>query len=170
MRAGELRALKWENVDLRRGLIWIPDSKSEEPREIPLHPVLRGELARLRRNRPKRNAGHVFTKSSGRPYKDWRSAWGNATKALKLKGLRFHDLRHTFGTWQTLAGTHPFVAQALMGHRTQLMTRRYGHATDGSKRAAVEKLPSVGAPGKISEFAPTETPTRRARGGEHGEE
>ena len=69
----------------------------------------------------------------------------------------------------TSAGTHPFVVQDLMGHRTQMMTRRYGHATNASKQAAVEKMPSVGAPGKISEFAPTHAPTQRAQGGERSE-
>ena len=29
-----------------------------------------------------------------RPMKGWRTAWRNLTKAVGLKGLRFHDLRH----------------------------------------------------------------------------
>ncbi|MCH7825449.1 MAG: site-specific integrase [Acidobacteria bacterium] len=166
MRAGEIRDLLWDYVDLRRELIWIRDTKSGEPREIPIHSVLRRELVNLRR---RRISPHVFTKANGEQYRDWRSAWRTATQQAKLEGLRFHDLRHTFGTWQTSAGTHPFIVQALMGHRTQAMTRRYSHATSAGKRTAVDKLPSVGGTDKLRELAPTSTPTRRRRAADHSE-
>lgn len=163
MRAGEIRALTWERVDLGRSLIWIPDSKSGEPREVPLHPVLRKELARLRRHR---SSGHVFVKEDGTPYRDWRTAWAKATERAGLEGLRFHDLRHTFGTWQTSLGTHPFVLQDLMGHKTSVMTRRYSHATTPAKRAAVGSLPSVGDPDRMEGSDP---PTRDQRPADPGE-
>ena len=144
MRAGEIKQLQWEDVHFREGVIWIPDSKSGEPREVPIHVELRKELKALNR---KHSSGSVFVKANGAPYKDWRGAWAAATKVAGLSGLRFHDLRHTFGTWQVSSGTHSFVIQDLMGHKTMVMTRRYSHVTTADKRAAIENLPSASRSG-----------------------
>ncbi len=158
MRAGEIRALTWRDVDLKLSVVWIRESKSGKPREVPIHEILKRELVRLKRTGS--NGEYVFTKSDGTHYKDWRGAWLAATKEAGLHGLRFHDLRHTFGTWHLAANTNPYVTQDLMGHLTNHMTRRYSHVTTPVKRAAIENMPRVGEPGKVIEIAPTQTPIR----------
>jgi integrase len=158
MRAGEIRALRWQDVDLKLSVIWIRNSKSGKPREVPIHEILKRELLRVKRTGSK--CEYVFTKPDGTHYKDWRGAWLAATDAASPYGLRFHDLRHTFGTWHLAANTNPYVTQDLMGHVTNHMTRRYSHVTMPVKRAAIENMPRVGEQGKVIKIAPTQTPTQ----------
>jgi integrase len=56
--------------------------------------------------------------------------------------LTFHDLRHTFGTRLADAGVDIVKIAELMGHQSILTTRRYTHATDEGKRAAIAQLAS----------------------------
>ncbi|MEH1915427.1 tyrosine-type recombinase/integrase [Nostoc sp.] len=65
----------------------------------------------------------------------------------ELEGIRFHDLRHTFGTKRVgLMGIDEL--RALMGHETIQMTLRYSKVT--SRRAekiaqrVFEKIPNYG--------------------------
>lgn len=46
----------------------------------------------------------------------------------KLRRVRFHDLRHTSAAIRLLAGEHPSVIQALLGHSSIRTTLDlYGH-------------------------------------------
>jgi integrase len=61
-------------------------------------------------------------------------------KAAKVEGVRFHDIRHAFGSEQIAAGTPVTTVSALMGHASTKMTLdRYSHAlpTGAAKAAAV---------------------------------
>jgi integrase len=49
-------------------------------------------------------------------------------------------LRHTFGTRLAEAGCSEATIADLMGHSDPQTTRRYTHATDRAKRAAVEAV------------------------------
>jgi integrase len=49
-------------------------------------------------------------------------------------------LRHTFGTRLAEAGCSEATIAELMGHSDPQTTRRYTHATDRTKRAAVEAV------------------------------
>lgn len=61
-------------------------------------------------------------------------------KAAKVEGVRFHDIRHAFGSEQIAAGTPVTTVSALMGHASTKMTLdRYSHAlpAGAAKAAAV---------------------------------
>jgi hypothetical protein len=65
------------------------------------------------------------------------------TTACRIAGIRdlyWHDLRHTFGTRLAEAGCSEATIASLMGHSDPQTTRRYTHATDRAKRAAVEAV------------------------------
>jgi integrase len=51
-------------------------------------------------------------------------------------------LRHTFGTRLADLGVDIVKIAELMGHQSILTTRRYTHATDEGKRAAIAQLAS----------------------------
>ena len=57
-----------------------------------------------------------------------------------INNLTFHDLRHTFGTRLADAGVDIVKIAELMGHACLQTTKRYTHATDEGKRAAVVEL------------------------------
>lgn len=86
-------------------------------------------------------AEHVFINPhTGKPYTDVKRAFASACEDAGIVGLRWHDLRHTFGTRMAEAGYSEATIAELMGHCDTKTTRRYTHATDKAKRAAVEAV------------------------------
>jgi integrase len=68
--------------------------------------------------------------------------------------LTFHDLRHTFGTRLADLGVDIVKIAELMGHQSIQTTRRYTHATEEGKRAAIAQLASYR--GNCHKFATNE--------------
>ena len=93
----------------------------------------------------------VFVGSEGKPlhYSNWRQrVWLPATKAAKLDGLHFHDLRHTAGTALVAGGVDVKTAQVRLGHASPLTTLRvYAQATQDADRAAAKSLGDLFRPG-----------------------
>ena len=50
-----------------------------------------------------------------------------AQQGAELRALRFHDLRHTFGTQAIAGGANVHDLQRWMGHRHLATTMRYVH-------------------------------------------
>jgi integrase len=86
----------------------------------------------------------VFTGPDGSPlqYSNWRQRiWLPATVAAGLKGLRFHDLRHTAGTALVTEGVDIKTAQVRLGHASPLTTLRvYAQATPSADQDAARRL------------------------------
>ncbi len=142
MRKGEILTLKWENVDLESGLITIDqtNSKSKKMRRIPINSVVR----RLLLEQKLKCAGneYVFLSSKGTPYKRHDSltrAYSLALEKAGIKGLRFHDLRHTAATRMVELGFSIVAVKEILGHSTLDMTMRYAHPNE-SLRTALEGL------------------------------
>jgi integrase len=73
---------------------------------------------------------------------DVKHGFKSACRDAGVLDLNFHDLRHTFGTRLADAGVDIVKIAELMGHQSILTTRRYTHATDQGKRAAIAQLAS----------------------------
>ena len=59
----------------------------------------------------------------------------------RLRGLRFHDLRHTCAALSIDAGAHPKLISARLGHSSITITLdRYGHLFPSVEEALAEKL------------------------------
>jgi integrase len=138
LRMGELLALRWRDVDFRRSVVRVCASyaagslttpKSGMMRSVPLAP----EVARILKKLAKRGrltgeddlvfvgeaGGHVDGSALRRRYK-------SALRRAKLRPLRFHDLRHTFGT-RMIAKADIRRVQEWMGHADIQTTMRYLH-------------------------------------------
>src|SRR5207244_265360 len=75
--------------------------KSGKTRSVPMHPDVARTLAKLlQRERFTSPDDFVFVGSKGEPLDGSavRRRYVDAVKRAKLRSLRFHDLRHTFGT------------------------------------------------------------------------
>ena len=84
---------------------------------------------------------YLFTNpKTQRPYTAIKTAWLTACKLAGITGLRFHDLRQTFGTRAADAGVPLPAIRDVMGHKSTTMTERYAHATNEGKRRAVEAV------------------------------
>jgi integrase len=78
-----------------------------------------------------------------------------ATKdAPAVRGVRLHDLRHTFATLQLSAGVHFMQVSKWLGHSTYTLTLDvYGDYIPEEDGGALNNLPEPPAPAK-----PAETP------------
>jgi integrase len=131
MRQGELLALRWMDVDwlahrvrIRRnyvrGEFGTPKSK-RSTRSVPLADVLGGELDRLYQSTVwKADDDLVFAHPhTGKPIDRSRllKRFKAALRRAGVREVRFHDLRHTFGTRMAGAGIPMRTLQEFMGHR-----------------------------------------------------
>jgi integrase len=53
--------------------------------------------------------------------------------------LRFHDLRHAYGSWLVQNGVDLYLAGQLLRHKSLASTKRYAHFADEQKQSAVKK-------------------------------
>jgi len=63
-------------------------------------------------------------------------------KTTKRAGLacRLHDLRHTYGSWLTMAGVPLSVIQKLMNHQDAKTTQIYAHLSQAHLAEGAEKV------------------------------
>lgn len=151
LRLGELRALRWRNVDWTasrvrvvgnyvRGRFQTPKTRRGR-RSVPLADTVAGALDRHYRaiGEP---ADHklVFPDPiTGEPLDDGaiRDRLREALVAARLDpNHTFHDLRHTFGTAMAAAGMPMRTLQELMGHRDLATTQIYAHYAPSAQEAA----------------------------------
>lgn len=120
MRQGELLSLRWENVNTKRGVAFLPMTKNGEARAVPLSPTAIAVLDTLPRNID----GRVI------PLKKeaLQGAFRRACARAKIIGLTYHDLRHE--AISRLAERGDFNVMelaAVSGHKTLQMLKRYTH-------------------------------------------
>ncbi len=138
LRRGELLALRWRDVDFAGSTIRVRASyagraltlpKSGKIRAVPLAPDVARTLAQLgSRARFTGEDDLVFVGETG-SYLDGSALRRRYTLALKraqLRPLRFHDLRHTFGT-RMIAKADIRRVQEWMGHADVQTTMKYLH-------------------------------------------
>ncbi|WP_097066859.1 tyrosine-type recombinase/integrase [Nitrosovibrio sp. Nv4] len=54
--------------------------------------------------------------------------------------LRFHDLRHAYGSWLVQNGVDLYLTGKLLRHKSLASTKRYAHFADEQKQNAVKKV------------------------------
>ena len=148
MRKGEIISLKWDSVDFERNIITveIENNKSKKIKRIPVSSFMRKMLLELKLKSSRND--YVFLNSKGTPYKRQDSlnrAFKLALKKAEIKGLRFHDLRHTAGTRMNEVTGNIVAVSNILGHSSLQMTMRYAHPQDSLKEA-VEGLSSYFSP------------------------
>jgi len=141
MRRSEISKLKWDNVDLETKYIHLEETKTNEPRSIPINNVLFESLLALKEASI---SEYVFTRPDGQSYSSrtsWRYLWDKALKDSGINKLRFHDLRHTFISNLIVDEKEDFATvMSLSGHKDIRMLMHYSHTHEEAKKAAVDKL------------------------------
>lgn len=139
LRQGELLALRWQDIDWLVGKIRVRRSRSRgrlgptkskrSSRAVPLLDELAGELERhYKRAAFKADDDLVFAHPhTGGPLgrSELRKRFKAALRAAAVKEIRFHDLRHTFGTRMAAGGVPMRTLQEWMGHRDIATTQKY---------------------------------------------
>jgi integrase len=129
MRLGEVLSMKKADIDFNGCFIYLKETKSGEPRAVPMMDQVKGTLAQLAIG--KADADFIFVNRNGDPYKSLRTVFESAVHRAGLKDFRFHDLRHTFASDFLRTGGDIYILARILGHSTVSMTERYGHLTKG---------------------------------------
>lgn len=152
MRRGELLALRWRSVDLKRREVRIEaeTEKTGRGRVVKMTTALHSALADLKASRSLPaldGSDRVFSRPDGEPLgdQDVRAVVATARKcegiALeKRDAVRFHDLRHTAASLMVAAGVPLFDVAKVLGHSTLAVTMRYAHFAPEAGAAAAESL------------------------------
>ena len=136
-RKNEILTLKWDYVDLDRGLILLPESKTGE-KAIVVNQAARQVIESLPRQ--KDNPYVICGRNQGSHLKNIKSAWQRIRNRAGLDDVRIHDLRHTFASWAALNGASLPQIGAVLGHKQAQTTQRYAHLVPESLRGLVDSV------------------------------
>ena len=162
LRIGEVCALRWQDVDLQEGLIFVCQTavrvkeqgrtlwRLERPktnasiRHIPLTPRM---IALLRRYYDTRTSPYVISGTDAfvnpRTY-DYR--YHRLLQTCGLPPLKYHTLRHTFASYAIECGMDVKTLSEILGHADAAITlRTYVHTSMEQKRKQMEKLKYLSA-------------------------
>jgi len=151
LRLGEQFGLKWADVDLERGILTLPHTKAGHIQYAHLN-----EEAKtiLRGFNSWQCSTWVFPSENPATQLDQRNFYSRvfapAVQALKLEGVTWHTLRHTFASRLAMSGQAEGTIAALLRHSTTGLVRRYAHLSPTHLKAAVETVASFGKPAPIS--------------------
>ena len=122
MRQGKILWLEWRHVHWLDHTVYLPDTKNGTSRVVPLSKRAEQVLQRQQQ------------RATGKDGKVWKytndGMRANYTKAMKkagIVGLTFHDLRHEATSRLCEKGIPVMTVQAITGHKSTQMMRRYTH-------------------------------------------
>jgi integrase len=134
-RLREILDLKWEHVDIERGLLFLPDSKTGRKTIVLNAPAL-AVLATL----PRIGTYVIIGEHPETPRHDLKRPWQLVSKRAGLEGVRLHDLRHTHASFGAGAGLGLPIIGKLLGHTQPSTTQRYAHLDIDPLRRASETI------------------------------
>jgi integrase len=136
-RLREILHLRWSEVDIDRGLLFLPDSKTGRKTV-----VLSAAAIEVLRDLPRIGTYVIAGDSAGlpneKPRADLKRPWTAIRKHAGLDGLRIHDLRHSFASVGAWSGLGLPVIGKLLGHADAKTTQKYAHVDADSSRRAVD--------------------------------
>jgi integrase len=154
LRRGELRALRWADVDFEHGVIRVergwddrigpiePKSRAGR-RRVPLTRPIRARLAAHRLGSDGGGGDLVFEGRRAGPFCSGaatRRARGIWEKA-KLEPIALHECRHTYAAFMIAAGVNAKALSTYIRHSSITVTLdRYGHLMPGNEREAAVML------------------------------
>lgn len=142
-RKGEILSLKWSQVKLDEGRLFLPITKNGKSRSILLNAKSRQILVSLTDHRGEGGSEYVFPSRAGTRkghIADLRKPFEKVCLAADIEGLRIHDLRHSFATIAVMGGASLYDVQKLLGHSDISMTQRYAHMVDDTLQKATDNV------------------------------
>lgn len=141
-RLREILHLRWGQVDLERGLLFLPESKTGQ-KTIVLNAPAMSVLSNLTR------VGHfvIASASAGeeneKPRSDLKRPWSVISHHAGLHDVRIHDLRHNFAAFGAGGGMGLPIIGKLLGHTQAATTQRYAHLDSDPLRNASNAIVSA---------------------------
>lgn len=160
MRIGEICALKWEDIDLNKRIIYVRHTlqriyidkkntkiiidapKSEKSiRNIPMSNMIYTKLKSMRENFSKDDFFLTGDSKSFIEPRGYQYTFKKMLKECKIAERNFHCLRHTFATDCISVGMDVKSLSEILGHSDVSITlNRYVHSSDKIKKRYLEKL------------------------------
>jgi integrase len=141
LRKGDLRDLRWNQVDIAEGFIRVLMQKTALEAEIPISGACREALLKVEARCGR--GEYVFRDVSGKRYSYTRIR-RTFVLAKKLAGItrrfRPHDLRHTFGCRLASSSVGLQIIAKALGHTTTRMAERYARPSEEAMRIVVKAL------------------------------
>ena len=138
-RSGEILSLRWEDVDLDRGELRLPDSKTGA-RIVhlgdPAIEVLRGI------QRKGDSPWVIRGLKRGTHLAFLHGPWRLILERAGIGNLRIHDLRHSFASGGLLVGEGLPMIGKLLGHNKVQTTARYAHLANDPVKSAANRIAS----------------------------
>jgi integrase len=157
IRLGEALALRWDDVQLDEGLVWVRRERDGVASDVRLRSDL---VSALRALRPSEAQGRVFRFHQGGHLKHLltraklaaldlpcpaRRPTGWRPPTNRLEWVNFHSFRHTWATWmRRYGGADTKGLVATKNWRDERSAARYAHAVAGEEWDRVERLPTLG--------------------------
>ena len=144
LRFGEVATLRWRDVSLPEGSIYIRPSveKGGKGRTV----YMTSQVKSMFQGRPTGEPddlifpskhGGIRAEVSNFFQKTVDKIGLNKGKVSRLEKVTFHTMRHTCASWLVMAGVGLYQVQQLLGHSSHTMTERYSHLSpDGIKQVA----------------------------------
>jgi integrase len=129
LRQGNVLSLDWRQVQLDERAITVRIGKGNKERIIRIGAALVAVLSTM----PSRR-GKVFDSTN------WRRLWSSALIDAEIENFRFHDLRHTFGSWARQTGADLADISEGLTHSNISMTLRYAHVKPDETITAADRV------------------------------
>ncbi len=136
-RLTEILTLRWDHVDLERGLLNLADSKTGA-KTVYLNSAARELLTTL--PRLEGNPFVVPGERKGRHLVNLEKPWRKVRTIAELPDVRLHDLRHSFASIGAGAGLGLPIIGTLLGHAQAATTARYAHLAADPLQQAADKI------------------------------
>jgi integrase len=135
-RLSEVLGLRWEQVDLQRGIARLSDSKTGSKTIYLTEPALEVLRAVPRFD----NSPFVLPGDrNGTHYSGVQKAWRRIRALAGLQDVRLHDLRHTHASEAVSAGESLYIVGKILGHTHAATTQRYSHLAEDPIRHAANR-------------------------------
>ncbi len=160
LRASEVLAVRVQDIDSSRMLLWVRHGKGDKDRSVPISQALLQALRQhWQRLRPKHWLFPGRTPTGQRSLGALQRVCHRAVLAAGFsKKVSMHTLRHSYATHLLEAGVDLVTIQRLLGHTDLQTTARYTHVTAarlGRLPDLLEGLPCAGlTPLTAAELAP----------------
>lgn len=158
-RAGNVKAMRWADLDLSGGTWHIPETKTGGAQDVVLPPqaveILKGRRkaeddrvrsakasARARSVKEPKRSPFVFAADSESGHlQTYQKAWDAVCARAKLKGLRVHDLRRSLASFAQDADVAAAIVAAQLGHADPATTlKHYTAVAPGAQREAIGRV------------------------------
>lgn len=153
MRRGEQLGLRWQDLDIEKGLVALPDTKTGGVQYVYLNDEARGILRHLQSQQLEtgRCGTWVFPSENPARHVDADNFYGRiflpAVRGTMLEGVTWHTLRHTFASRLAMGGQNASTIAELLRHSGLDLVKRYAHLSQSHMKEAVEGVARFGQEG-----------------------